>query len=117
MNMLNPYAILAALVLALCLFGSGVATGMRWEGGKQAIGQQHITEAVDAANKSSAQAIATLKPIYTTIQAKLEKQIETRTVYRDCRLDADSLQLVNYSLSGGQPVGGGKLPSLDPTAK
>lgn len=117
MNFLNPYAILASIVVALCLFGSGVATGVRWQEGRQAIGQQHITQAVDAANRTSAEAIATLKPVYTTIQAKLEKQIETKTVYRDCRLDADSLQLLNYSLSGGQSAGSGKLPGADAAAK
>jgi len=117
MNPLNPYAILASIVVALCLFGSGVATGVRWQTGQQAINSQHITQAVDAANKSSAEAIATLKPVYTTIQAKLEKQIETKTVYRDCRLDADSLQLINYSLSGAHGAGSGKLPGADAAGK
>lgn len=115
--MMNPYALLTTGVLALCLFGGGIATGVRWEDGKHAINQQHIAQAVDAANRTSAEAIANLKPVYTTIQNKLEKQIETNTVYRDCRLDPIGLQLLDTSLTGGKSLGSGKLPTIDSTGK
>lgn len=114
---MNPYAILATIVVALCLFGTGVATGVRWEEGKQAINEKHIQEAVDAANITSAKAIADLKPVYTTIRSKLEKQIETNTVYRDCRLDPIGMQLLNESLTGGKSIGDSKLPKTDTTGK
>lgn len=115
--MMNPYALLTTGVLALCLFCGGVVTGVRWQDGKHALNQQHIAQAVDAANRASAEAIANLKPVYTTIQSKLEKQIETHTVYRDCRLDPIGLQLLDTALTGGKPPGGGKLPTIDPTGK
>ena len=115
--MINPYVLLAALVMAIGVFGSGVATGVRWESGKQAISEQHIAQAVDAANRASAEAIANLKPVYTTIQSKLEKQIETHTVYRDCHLDPIGLQLLDTALAGGKPLGAGKLPTINPTGK
>ena len=114
---MNPYAILASVVLAVCLFGTGVATGVRWQSGQQALNEQHIAQAVDAANKVSAEAIAGLKPVYTTIRAKMEKQIETNTVYRDCRLDPVGLQLINHALAGTKPAGDSKLPSPVPDGK
>lgn len=114
---MNPYAILSAVVVALCLLVAGFGTGVRWESGKNALNQQHIAQAVDAANRTSAEAIANLKPTYTTIQGKLEKQIEKHTVYRDCRIDPIGLQLLDTALTGGKPVGSGKLPTIDPAGK
>jgi hypothetical protein len=67
---------------------------------------------------AAAKAIAELRPKYTTIQGKLEKQIETNTVYRDCKLDPIGLQLVNQALAGGaEAPTPSKLPKADSTTK
>ena len=115
--MTNPYALLAALILAICLFGSGVATGVRWEDGKRAINDRHIAQAVDAANTSSAEAIAKIKPVYTTIQGKVIHETSTKTVYADCHHSPDGLQFVNQALNGGVPIGDSRLPQIDSTRK
>lgn len=115
---MNPYAMLAlAAAIALAAAG-GYKVGVDHEVASRAREDKHITEAVDAANATAAKAIAELRPKYTTIQGKLEKQIETNVVYRECRIDAPGLLLANQALSGGaETPAGGKLPGVDAAAK
>lgn len=118
MTFLNPSIWLVAIGMSVGIFVSGISVGKKWEEGRQAIENNHVAEAVDAANTAAAQAIAALKPTYTTIQGKLEKQIETNTVYRDCRLDPVGMQLLNQALGAGAvPAGSGKLPTPDTPAR
>jgi uncharacterized protein HemX len=110
----SPYLIIACLVAILAAGAGGFKLGVDHELASKAREDQQIAKAVDAANESAAQAIAQLKPKYTTIQNKLEKQIETHTVFRECRLDAVSLQLANQALEGGAvPAGNRQLPKAD----
>lgn len=114
--MLNPYAIIAALVLAAMLFGSGVSVGRKWEEGQQAVEKQHIKEAVDAANDAAGEAISKIKVVNKTIQGEVRHEIETNTVYRDCKQPASGVRLVNEALDPQyQPKrdGEGKLPKAD----
>ena len=84
----------------------------------QAREDAQIEKAVDAANATAAEAISKLKPKYTTTHNKLEKQLDKETVFRDCRLDATSMQLANQALAGGaEAPSGGKLPEANATAK
>lgn len=116
--MFNPTTILVALVFCLGLFSSGIATGIKWEEGRQAVENNHIAEAVDAANGASAEAIAKLKPVYTTIKGETRREVETHTVYTDCKLTPGGLQLANQALLGGtKPAGEGKLPGADAAEK
>ena len=118
MTWLNPSVWLVAIGLLIGSFFSGVSVGKKWEEGRQAIESNHIAEAVDAANTAAAQAISALKPTYTTIHGKLEKQIETNTVYRDCRLDPVGMQLLNQALNAGAITpGSGKLSTPDTPAR
>lgn len=116
--MLNPYLIIGALLALLGAFGSGVSIGRGWEEGRNAIEQNHIAEAVGAANRASAEAIAKLRPVYKTIQGEVRHEVETNTVYANCRLTPNGLQLANQALLGGaKPAGEGKLPRADEAAK
>tara|TARA_R110000868_G_scaffold99334_1_gene273434 strand:- start:3564 stop:3911 length:348 start_codon:yes stop_codon:yes gene_type:complete len=115
---MNPYIIIGFLLALAGAGAGGFKLGDDHRTAAQAREQKHITEAVDAANNAAAQAIATLKPKYTTIQNKLEKQIEINTIYRDCKLDAVGLQLVNQALNGGAIApSDSKLPKADTTGK
>ena len=115
---MNPYALLAlAAAIALAAAG-GFKLGVDHEVASRAREDEHITEAVDAANAVAAKAIADLRPKYTTIAGKLEKEIEIRTEYRDCKLSPDGLLLANQALDArAQAPAGGKLPSADATPK
>ena len=113
---MNPYLLLAMLVAILAAGAGGFKLGVDHEFASQAREDAHIAQAVDAANTASAQAIAGLRPRYTTIQGKLEKQIETNNVFHDCRLDVVSLQLANQALNGGS-ASNSELPKADAAGK
>lgn len=113
----NPYALLALVVLAVGLLTSGFVAGSKWEAGRQAVENQHIAEAVDAANAVSAEAIAKIKVTNKTIQNEVRREVETNTVYSDCRLPDNGVRLVNEAISGAKPAAGGKLPGADTAQK
>ena len=113
----NPYALLALVVLAVGLLTSGFVAGSKWEAGRQAVENQHIAEAVDAANAASAEAIAKIKVTNKTIQNEVRREIETNTVYSDCKLSGGGLLLANQALAGTQPAGDLKLPRIDAPQK
>jgi len=111
---MNPYILLALIGAILAAGAGGFKLGVDHEFASQAREDAHIAQAVDAATAVAAKAIGELRPKYTTIQGKLEKQIETHTVFRDCRLDPISLQLANQALNAGNPAtGSSKLPGAD----
>ena len=115
---MNPYLIIAALLAMMGVGAGGFKLGVDHEKASQVDRQDVIAEAVDAANNAWADKVASLKPTYTTIQNKLEKQIETNTVYRDCHLDPVGLQLANQALTGGaKPTSESKLSNTDSAGK
>lgn len=112
---MNPYLIIAFLVAVLAAGAGGFKLGADHEVAAKAREEKHIKEAVEAATDVAAEAIAKLTPKYTTIQAKVQHEIETNTVYRDCELSPDGLSLVNHALTGTESVTPGKseLPAPD----
>lgn len=69
----------------------------------------------DAAQLGAAEAIAKNRPRNTTIVNEVQHEVQTNTVYRDCRHTPDGLRGINEALTGKRPVppGGGKLPGVD----
>lgn len=115
---MNPYLIVAALAAVLLAAAGGFKLGVDHEIASQAREDQHIAQAVDAANASAAEAIAKLAPVYTTINNKVRHEVSTHTVFADCRLPASSVLLVDQALAGGAvPTGGSKLPATDTPAR
>ena len=122
---MNPYTALGAVILVLGLFGLGVGVGIRWEKGAVAITNQHVAEAVDAANavaadnaEKTAKAIAKINVTSKTIYNEVQHETRTQTVYRDvnCSHTDDGLRLVNKALDPTEPqnpAGGIKLPKTD----
>ena len=111
---MNPYLIIAMLVGVLAAGAGGFKLGADHEIAAQAREQNHIAEAVDAANATAAQAIAQIKPKYTTIQNAVERETREKIIYADCRHSPDGLRLVNQALGGGTiPPDSGKLPKPD----
>lgn len=113
---MNPYLIIAFLVAILGAGAGGFKLGADHEVAAQAREDEHVAKAVDAANKTSAEAIAAIRPKYTTIQNEVQREIRTNTVFADCKLPADSLRLVNQALNGGAvAISDSKLPKADAT--
>lgn len=71
--------------------------------------------ASDAAASAAAGAIAKIRVTHTTIRQEAEREIHTRTEYRDCRHGPEQLQRLNAALAGAgpEPAGGGELPAAD----
>lgn len=116
--MINPWIIVAVLLAILGAGAGGFKLGADHEVASQARNDEQIKKVEDAVIAANATAIAQIKPRYTTIQGKLEKQYETNTVYRDCKLDPVGMQLVNQALAGGaEAPSGGKLPEANATTK
>ncbi len=116
--MINPYLLVALLAAVLAAGAGGFKLGADHEVASQKRMDDQVRKVEVAVQNKNAELIASLRPKYTTIQNKLEKQIETNTVYRDCKLDSVGLQLVNQALTGNPaPADGGKLPTADSPAK
>ncbi len=116
--MINPWIILAVLLAILGAGAGGFRLGADHELASQARTEAQIKKVEEAVIAANATAIAQIRPKYTTIQGKLEKQIEQNTVYRDCKLDPVGLQLINEALLGGaQAPSSSKLPEANPPAK
>jgi hypothetical protein len=112
---MNPWIVVA---LALSLLAGGFKLGSDHEIASQAKENKQIEKAVAETKTAIADGLAALRPKYTTIQNKLEKEIETHTIYRDCKLSPDGLLLVNQALTGGSVgSGGSELPKADGVEK
>lgn len=100
---MNPYLIIAALTASLLAVAGagygGFQLGVDHEKASQIDKKEMVAAAIEAANETSAKAIAGLKVKSVTITSKLQTQIRTETVFRECKLPSDSLELINYSLS------------------
>jgi hypothetical protein len=66
--------------------------------------------AVQAMTEAAAKAIARIEVKNVTIRQRLETEIREKPVYRDCRMDADGLRLVNEAITGTAPAGDRELP-------
>jgi hypothetical protein len=110
--MINPYLIIACLVAILGAGAGGFKLGADHEVAAQSREQNHIAEAIDAANNAAAQSIAKIKVNNTTIQNEVQREIQTQTIYNDatCRHTADGLRLVNKALTNSPAASDSKLP-------
>lgn len=112
-SLLNPSLWLAGLLLLAGVFSTGVVTGTKWSEGRQAVENNHVAEAVDAALNVSATAISSLKIKNTTITNEVQHEVRTNTIYSDCKLTDRGLQLANQALDSGRTfsLGESKLPN------
>lgn len=120
---MNPYAIIAALVL-----GIAGAAGAGWGGYRLGVDSQKaaeadrdqaIRQAADQAGQQAAQAISKIKVVNTTIQQEIQRETRIEPVYVDCRHSPSGLRGVNAALAGSpaQSAGSGQLPAPDAAAR
>jgi hypothetical protein len=120
---MNPYTIIGALLIWGVTFVAGYGYGHRAGVDRTISGQasadQVRRETIEAAQQGAAQAIATLKPVNTTIVQKTQKEVRENTVYRDCRVPASGVQLANEAITGrpAEPAGGGVVPGPGAAAR
>ena len=99
------------IILALCLVaGAGGFVGNRL---KQAEWDRSIIatkEAQDKALDAAAKAVAQLNITQQTIVQKVQHEVQTKTVYRDCVVPDDGSRLLNAAISNqDQPASGDRV--------
>jgi len=117
----NPWVLLAGLLAVLAAAGGAYVQG-RADGrdacqAAEARDQHVATVASAAAAASAAEAIAKLEVKHVTVRQKLEREVVTKEVFRDCRSGPDALRLFNDSIppTGTEPsTDRGKLPAANP---
>ena len=114
---MNPYLIIGFLVALLGAGAGGFKLGIDHEVASHASDEARIDKAVEAANMTSAQAIAKIKVINKTIQGEVQRETQSNTIYHDCRNSPIGLQLINEALNGGKPADSSKLPKADTTGR
>jgi len=97
-------------------FGYGVKVGADGELATQARVEDVRKAAEESAQLAAAAAIAKIKVHNTTVKGEVQREIQTNTVYRDCRLPADGVRLINQALSG-PGADNGKLPAAEPVSR
>ncbi len=108
--LLNPWLLLAALLIILASFGGGYLKGRDDASSTCSSHQALIAETALQAQAAAAQEIAKIEINHKTIKQKVEREIQTVPVYFDCKHSAGGLRLINQALANGQPVDDRKLP-------
>jgi hypothetical protein len=118
---MNPYAILAALVLwASSVVAAGwwaYGTGRDHELATQAREDHAAQVSRDAAAQAAAKAIAAIEVKNVTIRQPLETIVRTEQVFRDCRSGPDAVRLLNGTpgiAAAASAASGGELPASGP---
>lgn len=116
--MINPYTIIGALVLwGATIAGAGwwaYGAGKDSEIASQAKIDKARQETREAAQLGAAEAISKIEIKQQTIVQKVQHEVQTNTVYRDCVVPADGVRLLNDAISGrgeARPAGSGPVPS------
>jgi F0F1-type ATP synthase membrane subunit c/vacuolar-type H+-ATPase subunit K len=116
MNPLLKYGAAVAVVLG-ALYGA-YRHGISVEQGRQASAELSRQQTKDDMQTVVAEAISNIKVTNTTVRAEVQHEIQTNTIYRDCKLPADGLRIANEALAGriSKPAGGSKLPAANANA-
>lgn len=108
--------ILAAILATMLAGAGGVWYGMGL--GRDQLVAEQAKEAKIAADtrelamQGAAAAIAANKPKNVTIKQEVQREIQTNTIYAECRHSDEQLQRLNAALTGDEagPAGGGLVP-------
>lgn len=108
------WSLLAIVAVASGAYWQGRQDGRATELAAAAREQRLVAAAAAEAASAAADAIARIKVRHVTIRGEVEREIQTRVEYRDCRHSPEQLQRLNAAITGAdrpQPLGGGQLPA------
>jgi len=118
---MNPWLILAAALALAGLAGGAYRLG-REDGENKIVAQQAreseiAQKAADAATSAAADAISKITIKHQTVRQEVEREVQTREVFRDpgCRTGPDLLRLYNDAIPGAaSALGAGNVPAANP---
>jgi hypothetical protein len=108
-----PWVLLAAALAAGGAYWQGRQDGRSAVDAEAARDERLIAQAGQASAAAAAEAIARMQVRHTTIRQEVEREIQVRTEYRDCRHTPEQLQRINAALgpaAAGSAAGGGVVP-------
>lgn len=97
-----------ALIMAAIALAGGFTAGWKVNGWRYEAERTAIENTFSTAMELTAKEIAKIEVKNVTIRQKMETKVVEHTFYRDCKHDADGLQLLNEALSG-KSTSGSKL--------
>lgn len=115
---MNPWVLIVIGLAWVSSVGYAGYKGADYGETKAIAAQTKLDDAVkktrEAALEGAAQAIALNKPINQTIVQKVQREIQTNTIYTECRHTATGLRGVNEAITGKpvQPAADSKLPGV-----
>lgn len=108
-----PWVLLVLAAVAGAAYWQGRQDGRDTAEAEAARDERLVREAGQAAAAAAAEAIAAIRVRNTTIRQEVEREIQTRVEYRDCRHSPEQLQRLNAALAPAQPgsaPGAGGVP-------
>lgn len=113
---MNPYVILAAVVLlGLSIGGAGwqgFRLGRDHEIAAQAKQDEVVKASREAMQQTAAEAIGRIEIKHVTLKQQLDTEIREKPVYRDCVATPDGLRYINAALTGeDEPAHNSLVPS------
>ncbi len=114
LNSAMPYFLAAALVVAGLSYVQGRRDGRELATAKDAREREVALIATEAAATAAAEAITRIKVENKTIQQRVEREIQTRVVYRDCGHAPGVRDAINEALTGRpKPAADRGMPAPD----
>jgi len=110
---------IGTLVTGVCstaAYFKGQADGQEIQTGRQSKADDLVQQVRDASIQGAAEAIAKIEVKHVTIQGRLQREVQTNTVYRECEHTPAGLMLINSALenrSPDQPADSVPVPKAD----
>lgn len=118
---MNIYIISIAILIACGVLGKShyeaYKYGVTSQVAEQKTTQDLIKQVKDDAMSGAAHVISNIDIKQVTIKGRLEKEIQTNTVYRDCLNSPDGLRAINDALTNAVPgsIDNSQLPQTGET--
>lgn len=119
----------SGLLAVVLVWGASVAGASWWFYGAgqdaEIAAQAREDKAADVAARigadAAAKAISSIEVKHVTITKALEREVQTREVFRDCRSGPDAVRLLNsgpgFAAGGADAPAGGELPASGPAGR
>lgn len=107
-----PWALLLTVATAAGAYWQGRQDGRATVEVEVAREERVARLAGEASAQAAASAIARIQVRHTTIKQEVEREIQVRPEYRDCRHSAEQLQRINAALAApaSSAAGDGRVP-------